>query len=181
MKLYLTKNAMLGLLTICLSIGIVGCKQTQVKQNKITKRPQPIKKLACIKGRVINDKDKGFGGVQVTTLPHTTYAVTDQFGNFEICHRKVLIDKDTGETQKEPLEHTIYAIRLKRSGFHHPNISIEYKGDPISIKRSIPLYAKEIALPEVVDSSSTKCNNPPCSTEEKREGGLIPPAPRGGN
>jgi hypothetical protein len=168
MTLSLSRIAWSGVLI--LAFVLTGCP-SKTKSNGIIKGGSPIvvtKKGTkagggCVRGRIVNDDNKGFAGVYISTKPTSSLQVTDSFGNFEICHARKVINKDTGETAKVGLPHGVYSLVVKKDGFHSNPVSFAYKGKTLRLTKVL-LVEKTKPLPDVKQTKKK---------EEKRSGGLV--------
>jgi len=128
--------------------GMVACTGQSKTISLVSKNAAP-QQPACIHGRVVNEQGNGFGGVQVETAPLTAVVVTDQFGNFEICHRRVVIDQEEGRTAQQPLLHASYVLKLRQEGYHHLPMVVKYAGAPLQLPQPIRLVLRNVKLPDV--------------------------------
>lgn len=168
MSLLLSRLSWVGL--VSLAFALLGCP-SKPKSNGIIKGDSPIvvtKKGmkaggGCVRGRIINDDDKGFAGVYISTKPTSSLQVTDSFGNFEICHARKVINKDTGETAKVGLPHGTYSLVVKKDGYHSNPVSFSYVGKKLRLTK-ILLVEKTKPLPDVKQTKRK---------EQKRSGGLV--------
>jgi hypothetical protein len=157
----MTRNlrGFLGLFSIFALVGLSGASSCgQVKKNdNIISSKTPIVKTkgggkaggGCVRGRVVDEDNKGFVGVYVNTNPASSLQVTDSFGNFEICHARKVINKDTGETAKIGLPHLTYKLTVKKDGFKARAVDFTYTGKTVRLTR-ILMVANSKPLPDVV-------------------------------
>lgn len=105
----------------------------------------------CIKGRIVDEDGKGFSGVLISTQPATSPEVTDSNGFFEICHRRKIVNAETGETAKEPIPAGGYELKFVKDGFHARPATIDYKGPKVFVGK-IVMVEKTKPLPSVVET-----------------------------
>ncbi len=153
--------SVLSIILILLSGCFDGKKN--VKKKTPTQRVQAlVTSGGCIKGRVVDEDGKGFPGVIIKTDPATSTEVTDSKGFFEICYHRKLINAETGETAKAPLEQRSYVLRLSKEGYHAHPVTVNYVGKVIRLNNMV-MVEKTRPLPTVV---KTKVK------EEKRTSGI---------
>lgn len=121
----------------------------------------------CIKGRVVNEDGKGFSGVLVSTDPKTSPEVTDSNGFFELCHRRKVVNAETGETAKVPIQRGKYVLKFQKDGYHARPVSFDYSGAKLVLSNMV-MVEKTRPLPSVVETKRK---------EEKRTSGVGGKAP----
>ena len=119
--------------------------------NNATGAANPNAPRGCVKGRVVNEEGKGFSGVLISTNPATSPEVTDSNGFFELCNQRKVVNAETGETAKVPINFGRYKIKFSKDGFHARPIDFDYNGQMIRLK-DLVMVEKTRPLPDVVET-----------------------------
>ena len=144
-----------------------GGKQVKDDAKANLKATDVTAERGCIRGRVVNEDGNGFSGVLVSTDPQTSQEVTDSKGFFEICHRRVIKNEETGETAKEALEDKSYTLKVTKDGYHARPLKFDYSGTKLMLQNLV-MVEKTRPLPSVVQTQVK---------ERKRTSGIEPKAP----
>lgn len=140
---------------------------TQAAKKQLTKRAE----RPCIRGKVVDDKNKGVAYVFVRTEPKTTPAVTDASGFFEFCFQRITGGSDT-VSQKRSLKAGKYTIFVKKEGFKARPLHIQFAGRTTALQK-IVLLEKVVPLGEVQNKAKPK-------EEKKLPSGITGSFPKGG-
>ena len=151
------------------AFGSWGCPSTKksTKKGAILGTGSPAlkkggKKRGCIRGRVVNDEEKGFSHVIVNTKPPTSPEITNSRGFFKICFKRKIVDKETGETARVAIPDGDYVLKVEKEGFHARPYKFTYSGPRVALGK-ILMREKSRPLPTVSQTAEK---------EEKRTSGI---------
>jgi hypothetical protein len=147
-----------GILSVWCVVGLTGAAGSCTSATKTTKttktvkvRKRPIKvvpKKACISGRVVDQDQKGLSGVFIRTKPSSSVQVTGEFGNFDICFARKLVDKLRGRAARVPLQKGKYVLTAKKVGMKSRPVRFQFDGNPLKL-RDILMIPKPFKWPKV--------------------------------
>lgn len=131
-----------------------------------------LSSAACIKGRVVDEKNKGVPYVFVQTKPITSPAVTDRNGNYEFCHLKKNVDGSV-ESTRHPIPKGQYTILVKKNGYVAKPLKVQYQGKGVKLA-SIQLMEKQFKPGKIQTKGEDKPDH------RKLPSGITGKHPKGG-